>query len=321
MSEIRKHYFLDEWCIIATERSKRPTDFKREKREGKKGVCAFCPGNEGMTPPADAVYKEVDGKIEILKDGSERVGNWRVRCFPNLYPALSPDAAPSTERGEVPGYGYHEVIAETPKHEAHLSDLSDDEIKLLMRVYRDRFLYYNSRDRIEYVSLFRNHRPEAGASLSHPHTQVISIPFVPSKLSKEIRAIKRKCPYCEIARRESDSERKIAEDGFWLAFAPFHSRTPFEVWILPKEHVPNIGNLGDEALHALGIILRNTMRRMKEVLDDPPYNYMFFQMDGKKYHLNIRLEPKLAIAAGFEMNTDVYINSVPPEDAAKYLKG
>jgi len=320
MSEIRKHYFLDERCIIATERSKRPTDFKREKKEVKKGVCAFCPGNEGMTPPADAVYKDAGGEIEILKDGSERVRNWKVRCFPNLYPALSPETALSSEREKISGYGHHEVIAETQNHEAHPGDLSDDEIKLLMRVYRDRFLYHNSRNKIEYVSLFRNHRPEAGASLSHPHTQVISLPFFPSKLSKERKAIGRKCHYCGIAAKESDSERKIAENEFWLAFAPFCSRTPFEVWILPKGHVPNIGSLDDEALHALGIVLRNTLRKIKEVLDDPPYNYMFFQMNDKKYHLNIRLEPKLTIAAGFEMNTDVYINSVPPEEAAKYLR-
>lgn len=322
MTEIRKHYFLDEYCVIAVDRGKRPSDFKTKKESvsGSSENCPFCPGNEEATPLAVAVYK--DG--EVLKDRKDSlIRGWDVRCFPNLYPAFSPNSPKATDSTWIKqaGYGFHEIVAETPSHIRHPSDLDDDEIKLLIKVYSDRFKYYSSIEGVGYVSLFRNHGREAGASLLHPHTQIISSPILPPKIASELKKIKLKsCPYCDIVEKESDSERLIEENDDWISFAPFYSRSPFELWILPKKHQSNISKFTEEELNSFAIMLRNSLRRLKEVVGDPPYNYMFFQTNGRKYHFNVRVQPKISIEAGFEKNTEIYINTVVPEDAAKYLK-
>ena len=306
MSEIRKHYFLEKYCIIAGERSKRPTDFVKEREpEPKPETCSFCPGNEDLTPAATAVYRYEGKKLVIRKDEeNKRVKDWEVRCFPNLYPAL-------------PG---HEIIAETPDHEKHPSDFTDDEITLLMQVYSDRTTHHLKNNDTQYVSLFRNYGRDAGASLSHPHTQLMPLPFVPPLIMQELTVIKEtdRCPYCNIVEQESGGERVIIENDRWIVFAPYCSRLPFEMWMLPKKHASSITALED--LASLGTTLRDTLLKLKTFLNNPTYNYMFFQMDSSSYHLNIRIEPKLSIAAGFEKNTDVYINTMPPEDAARSLR-
>ena len=304
MPEIRKHYFMDKYCIIAGERSKRPTDFHKEKKtEIRPGVCSFCPGNEDLTPAATAVYTYEDGEIVVRKDDNgQRVKDWAIRCFPNLYPAL-------------PG---HEIIAETPDHEKHPSDFTDEEIALLMQVYAERTSHHLKSSK--YVSLFRNYGRDAGASLSHPHTQLIPMPFIPPILTDELNAIEdaQGCPYCDIVERESGGERVIIEDDEWIVFAPYYSRSPFEIWVLPKRHLNSITALDD--LASLGTMLRDALRKIKILLNDPPYNYMFFQIEDDRYHLNIRIEPKLSITAGFEKNTDVFINTMPPEEAARFFR-
>ncbi|TFH40323.1 MAG: DUF4921 family protein [ANME-2 cluster archaeon] len=321
MSEIRKHYFLDEYCIIAGERGKRPSDFVLKPEKAKGMECPFCGGNESLTPKATAVYR--DG--QVLKDTDyERVTGWQVRCIPNLYPAVSPEPIPVImENGwqVQEGYGFHEVIVETPEHSKILSMSTNKEMALLMQVYKERMLFYQSQKGIEYVSLFKNSGEAGGASLEHTHTQLIALPVIPPILKREQEVLHNLhyCPYCEIVKSESTSSRLITKNEYWAAFAPFYSQSPFEVWILPFEHLSHIGECSDTMLEFLGSILKEIMVRYSEVLNDPPFNYMFFQ-DSGKYHLNLRIKPVLSIIAGFEKNTDIYINTVTPEKAASFLR-
>jgi len=251
------------------------------------------------------------------------VKDWVMRCFPNLYPALvpAPTAPEKSPWTKLPGYGFHEIITETPEHEKRLSTFSDEQIELLMSVYRDRISHYSKQKDVRYVSLFKNKGARAGASLAHPHTQLIAIPVVPPLLQRELQKIEEigRCPYCDIIAKERDSERFVCENDGWVLFTPFFSQAPFELWALPKKHISNIGALNDSELKLAGHILRDALRRLDKTLGCPPYNYMFFQLDDKSYHLNIRIQPKLTIRAGFEKNTDIYINTVAPEQAAKYL--
>jgi UDPglucose--hexose-1-phosphate uridylyltransferase len=301
MTEIRRHYFLNEYCILASGRAKRPQDFIKEGTRSRTPAkdCPFCPGNETMTPPETAVYQLNSGQ------------SWDVRCFENLYPALSPPD------------GYHEVIVETAKHDASPADFTDVEMELMVDAYQDRFNFYAHKASILYVSLFKNYKQEAGASIAHSHTQLIALPLMPSELEKERDVIKRldRCPYCSIMKEESESSRVIFEDRAWIAFAPFYSRTPFEVWVIPKRHINNITCMDQRERTSFSRIFRDLLRSIKVVLDDPPYNYHFLQTIDEDYHLNIRILPKLAIAAGFELNTGTYILAVPPEDAAGFLRG
>jgi len=328
MSEIRKHYFLFEYCIIAEERTKRPSDFADASGSLVKhspGSCSFCEGSEGNTPIATAVYK--NGKI-FADTTEKRIRNWDFRCFPNLYPALYP-VPPPLEHQEIglqaePGYGFHEVIVETPLHGRRLENFSDLELSGLMSVYRDRTCNYMIHEKIRYVSLFKNIGKAAGASINHSHSQLIALPFCPPSLEREMKVIKERdnCPYCAIFDREKDSPRLIFENSESIAFAPYYSIEPFEVWILPKRHVSFLGDCNDKILFALGDMLQAVLRSYGRVFKNLPLNYMFYQLfESPEYHLNLRFLPKLSIKAGFELNTGTYINTVSPERAASCLRG
>jgi UDPglucose--hexose-1-phosphate uridylyltransferase len=331
MSEIRKHYFLPEYCIIAEERAKRPSDFagaakgSKSSEKGPSESCVFCGGNEEKTPPATAVYK--NGEV-FADTGEKRVRNWDFRCFPNLYPALSPAPPPPGYHGKdleaFPGFGFHEVIVESPVHGKNLEDFSDTEISGLMRVYKDRVCHYAAREKIRYVALFKNSGKAAGASQDHPHSQLLALPICPQVLERELKAIRKgeKCPYCILLEKEKASSRLIHENSKFVAFAPYYSIGPFEVWILPKEHISFLGEFSPELLFALGEILRVILRNYAKILGNLPYNYMFYQLfETPEYHLNLRLLPRISTAAGFELNTGIYINTISPEKAASYLKG
>ncbi|MCD4808187.1 MAG: DUF4921 family protein [Methanococcoides sp.] len=322
MSEIRKHYFLDEYCIIAPGRSKRPSVFKAEKKEKASNNCVFCAGEEDKTPLATAVYKNGS----ILKDSeSSRVTGWDVRCMPNLYPALAPDAGEVNSDHEVfPGYGFHEVIVETPTHENLIPDLSDEEMALLMKVYQDRVIHYEAIDKIEYVSLFKNWGEKAGASLEHTHSQLIAMPIKPPLLMEEMKVIGSfsRCPYCDIVEKESKSERLLYENEHFTVIAPYCSKVPYEMWILPKGHTNHISGFDQDQLNSLGKAIRSALSCLRDNMGEIPYNYMFYQLrDEPGYHFNLKLQPVTTKAAGFEKNTEVYINTMPPETAVKYLQG
>ncbi|MDD3246511.1 MAG: DUF4921 family protein [Methanosarcina sp.] len=340
MSEIRKHYFLPEYCIIAEERAKRPSDFAGPPEGSEKNPsesCVFCGANEEKTPPATAVYK--NGEV-FADTGEKRVSNWDFRCFPNLYPALSPPLSPAHSPAHspaspppgfpgkglevFPGSGFHEIIVESPVHGKKLKDFSDTEISGLMRVYKDRVCHYAAHEKIRYVSLFKNSGKSAGASLDHTHSQLIALPVCPPGLERELKAIRerKKCPYCTLLETEKTSPRLIHENSKFVAFAPYYSIGPFEVWILPKEHISFLGDFSPELLFAFGEILREVLRSYAKVLGNMPYNHMFYQLfETPEYHLNLRLLPRISTTAGFELNTGIYINTVSPEKAASYLRG
>lgn len=332
MSEIRKHYFLPEYCIIAEERGKRPSDFAEEAGDmGQKEQrfrpenCAFCAGSEEKTPLAGAVYKE--GRI-FADTKEKRVRNWDFRCFQNLFPALSPIPAfselLSVVEGASPGFGFHELIVESPLHGKKLSDFSATELSDLMQVYRDRVCHYRAHKNIRYVSLFKNSGEAAGASFDHPHSQLLALPLLPPLLEMELQAIENeeKCPYCTLLEKEKESARFIRENSECVAFTPYCSKSPFEVWILPKKHVNYLGDCSKEILSGLGEMIGYILDSYGKVLRNPAYNYMFYQLfDAPEYHLNLRLLPRISLIAGFEMNTGIYINTVSPERAASYLRG
>jgi len=317
---MRRHYFLDEYCIIASERGKRPSDFKHggtgERSDPK--TCPFCPGNEERTPPAVAVYTD-DG---IFADGKERVRGWWARSFLNLYPAMAENPTPPSKEWVADfARGFHEVIVESPDHEGDPSRFSSRDLERLVSVYRDRYLHYISQERVEYVSIFKNWGQVAGASLSHTHSQLVALPLVPPALKREMEAIASapRCPYCSLAEREAASERLVFENDRFVLIAPFFSMVPYETWVLPKKHVPDL-DLDPADLEDLAEVLGEALRRLDRLLSGPPYNYSVFQLPDRRYHLNIRIQPAISTMAGFEKNTGIFINTVPPEVAAKELR-
>ena len=228
---------------------------------------------------------------------------------------------PTGEWIALPGHGYHEVIVDSPDHWDSTADFSIDHMELILQVYRDRYSHYRYLSGISYISIFKNRGDAAGASLSHTHSQVIAIPILPPLIKKEMAAISSSsfCLYCNIVEREQASSRLITQNDNWILIAPFYSIAPYETWILPKNHISNLEDINEGQRKSLATILSDALRRIKSLLDDPPYNYMIFQLPFD-YHLNIRIQPAISKIAGFERGTDIYINPVPPEQAAAELR-
>jgi UDPglucose--hexose-1-phosphate uridylyltransferase len=318
MPELRRHYFLEEYCIIASERSKRPSDFPVARAvPGDEKTCPFCPGNEEKTPPSVAVY--TDKGVLSVDLGSGR--DWQLRVFPNVFAAMvSSPMPPTAEWIALPGHGHHEVIVDSPLHRENPADFSLDHMERLLLVYRDRYLHYSNLDEVKYISIFKNWGKEAGASLSHSHSQIITLPILPPLMKREQEAISQSsfCPFCNIVERERTSSRLFAEDEHWLLIAPFYSLAPYETWILPKRHLSNLAEIKELERKSLAVLIKNVLGSLRSLLDDPPYNLMIFQQPAG-YHFNIRIQPAVSKIAGFERSTGIYINSVPPEQAAAEL--
>jgi UDPglucose--hexose-1-phosphate uridylyltransferase len=334
---MRKDYLLERWVVIATERKKRPTDFAKDKPPVKIGTCPFEPGNENMTPPAELVYAHGEGdRIRKTKDsGGFRHKNWLIRCFPNLFPAFSPPPE-GVKRVKVrenaflyDAVGAHEVIVESPRHDEHPGVAGLAQLGLVVNAYLDRLKTLSEKPYVKYVSLFRNHGVEAGASLSHAHSQIIATPFVPQMVKEEINASRRlwrknhECALCGILERERKSPRFIWENEGFGVFAPWASVNPLEFWILPKKHQATPLEMKPKQRRDLAVALRVCLGALNVLLKDPPYNYGFHIAPSVEsadyYHWHVEVYPKLAIWAGFEKGTGIYINTVPPEDAAQSL--
>ena len=338
-NELRKDYLLDRWVVIATERSRRPTDLAKPKPEATKTiVCPLCPGNENLTPPAIMLYQKEDGKIKKNKDPitGERARNWLVRVIPNLYPAFSPPKHPGEEKQIIESdylwnaLGHHEVMVESPNHDEHPAYAELPQLELVIRAYIERFKALSLKSYVKNVSIFRNYGVEAGASLSHAHSQIIATPMVPTTVRDEQKASKAfhedhgKCIFCDIIEGETKGPRLISEDGNFVVLAPYASINPLEFWILPKRHAPNIQNLTAPEITDFAKTLKVSLKALKDVVNDPPYNYGIHQTINLEaqdsYHWHLEVYPKLTTWAGFEKSTGCYINTVTPETAAESFR-
>jgi UDPglucose--hexose-1-phosphate uridylyltransferase len=326
MPELRKDPIVGRWVIISTERARRPSDFATEPVRPKGGDCPFCPGSEAKTPP------------EILAGrGQGSSSGWTYRVVANKFPALRIEGAlePVGEGlfDRMNGVGAHEVVIETPEHAASLATLSTDAVADVLLAFRERLLDLKKDPRFEYVLVFKNHGEAAGASLEHPHSQLIATPIIPIMVAEELAgaaqyyALKERCVWCDIVRQERRERRRriVLEANGFVALAPFAPRFPFETWVLPLGHRAAYESSDAEELRGLAGILGDFLRRMNRVLGDPPFNFMLHTAplrDGQpeSFHWHLEVIPKLTQVAGFEWGSGFFINPVPPEDAAEALR-
>jgi UDPglucose--hexose-1-phosphate uridylyltransferase len=333
-NELRKDFLLDRWVVIATERARRPMDFAKPKSvQTQTGVCPLCAGNEQMTPPAVLLYLKSNDAIVKDKDTpSLRHKNWLIRCVPNMYPAFAPPKEQTDEANIMKtdtfglAIGHHEVLVESPRHDDHPANTELPQLVHVIDAYIDRLRELSSKPYVKYVQIFRNHGREAGASLSHAHSQIIATPFVPAIVNNEIEASESfwkthgKCAFCDMLEKEAKSPRLIQETEHFAVLAPYASVNPMEFWIIPKRHSSNPLSLTTAEKEAFAKTLKTTLKALKDLVDDPPYNYgIHLSLDKQSkdaYHWHVEVYPRLAIWAGFEKSTGVYINTVPPEIAA-----
>ncbi len=329
MAELRRDPIVGRWVIVDIKNPSEPKDFEYEQYIQKGGTCPFCYGNESMTP----------SEIECFRDRStfSNTSGWQVRVIPNKFPALQVEG--DLERkgmgiyDMLNGVGAHEVLIESPYHYKDISDLLDCEVENIITMSCRRAADLAMDKRFKYIMIFRNYGHAAGASLEHPHTQIIALPMVPKNVAEEIKGshdyfgYRERCIFCDIIRQElQENERVILENKYFVSLCPFVSRFPFEIWILPKKHNGSYCRMPSEEVPALASILKETIGKIKKVFVNLSYNYIIHSapvnsdFDTEYYHWHIELMPKLMRVAGFEWGTGFYVDPTPPELAAKILK-
>lgn len=338
MGELRKDPILGRWVIIATERNKRPDAFGKKERPPKDDVskCPFCAGKEKLTPPE--IYSLRDPKTKADEPG------WRVRVVPNKFPACNMNVK-LTKKGYgvhdmMTDFGAHEVIVENPDHHKEMKDQTIDEISGVIGVLQRRVQDLHKNEQIRYILVFKNKGTGAGASIAHPHHQLIALPITPKRVREELKGaqfyfkLKERCIFCDLIEQEKSwGERILYENDSFVSFCPYAARFPFEVWILPKDHsIDFYGKKAKEKTRFLAEVLQVILKKYDKVLNDPDYNYVihaapnrfprhdYWQTIKQDFHWHIELFPWVTKVAGFEWGSGFYINPVSPEVAAKHLR-
>jgi UDPglucose--hexose-1-phosphate uridylyltransferase len=338
MPELRHDPISKRWVIIASERGRRPDDFPKQADTTPAGFCPFCEGNESKTPPEIAA-------IRYNGSGPNQPG-WKVRVVPNKFPALriegNLDRRGLGVHDRMNGVGAHEVIIETPKHDLNMCDMPVSDLEQVIRIWRDRLVDLVRDNRFKYILIFKNYGAAAGASLSHPHSQLIATPVTPLTLTGELTSAKEhyhekeRCLFCDLIQQELESgERIVLCNDQFVAIAPFASRFPFEIFLAPRYHNHSFAEISDAMIRHLALALKEVLLRIRKCLNDPPYNFLIHTIPNVKvrpkrtsywdtievdFHWHIEIMPRLTGIAGFEWGTGFYINPTAPEEAAKYLR-
>jgi len=301
-SEIRKDYLLDKYVIITPGRAQRPRDVKEETIIKRTSSCPFCPENINPDNIVDEI--NIDGK-------------WRVLSIQNIFPALSLD--------NEKAYGTQEVIIENRKHTLEMADLNVRQISNVLKMYAKRTKKISENKKIEYILCFKNQGSKAGASIIHAHSQVFAAQILPPLVQKELEEAKsyksasKSCPYCDILLKELHSERKIWEDEFVGAFAPYASEYHYEAWIFTKRHIDNIAVATEEEIKSIATVIKRILTKLKNL--DLSFNmYMHQVISDNDQHFYIKIQPRDSVWAGVELGSGLVINSVAPETAAQYFR-
>lgn len=325
--ELRKDPIVGRWVIIAPERLTRPQNVNHSDELPGDTFDPFLEGHEDATTPEIMSYRN---------SGHANQPGWRVRVVPNKFPALTVEGQ-LEKRGigiydMMTGIGAHEVIIECPHREANMSRLSVENIREVFWVYHDRLVDLKRDSRLVHGLVFKNKGARAGASLDHSHSQLIVSPIVPIAIQEELDGAEKyhgfrgRSVFSDMIQQElATGDRIVFETEHFVVFCPYASRFPFETWIVPKEQLSHYEDVTQPVIEDLGTVMKTILQKMELGLDDPAYNYVlhsapFSEDKVPHFRWHIELFPRLSRVAGFEWGSGFYINAVPPEEAAKFLR-
>jgi len=331
MPQLRQNPATKEWVILATERAKRPEEFRTTEDiepAMSKTDCPFCAGSEAQTPGELFAFRTYGTKPDSP--------GWRLRVVPNKYPALMPLGNINRLENEgffrfMDGVGSHEVVIEGADHDKSMANMPQEQVEEIFLAYRERYVSLKKDPRYEMILIFKNHGREAGTSIRHPHSQIIASPITPNHIRHYIEEGMRyfddngKCVYCMSLEKEQTNGRIVLETENFMAYVPFAARSPFEIWVVPKKHQSSYEQISDIDTKELGYVMRQILAKLYRGLKNPAYNYIILsapchELDLEYFHWHIEIIPRVAQVAGFEMGSGIYINTVIPEEASKFLK-
>jgi UDPglucose--hexose-1-phosphate uridylyltransferase len=327
MPELRQNFFTKEWVIIATERAKRPEEMATGRTvqpvPAFVETCPFCPGNESKTPP------------EVLRSPANGAP-WMVRVIPNKFAALSSDVQPNRSLQHlwrrIDGFGFHEVIIDGPDHSRCMATLPDEHVANILRVYKQRYQTLSTDHRVNHITIFKNHGRDAGASLQHPHSQLIATPMIPSQVRHRLHEALRhyddvgECMFCHMVEREVENQTRIVlKSERFVAMEVFASATPFATHIFPLRHMASFGDISEMEVTDLGRVLRTLLAKIYVGLENPDLNFTVRSGPAeyagvRHFHWYVSVIPRLTRMAGFELGSGMFINTVLPEAAAEFLR-
>jgi UDPglucose--hexose-1-phosphate uridylyltransferase len=331
MSELRFDPIKKHWVIIAGQRAKRPSEFQVTIETKGEVDCPFCPGHEHETPDA------------ILTIPGQQQGSWAARLIPNKFPAVDLSGDPVgvvlPHHINREGRGRHEVMIESAFHSDRQAQYSTSHFASLLAIYQARLRLFKTKSNCLYSTLFTNVGYRGGATLSHPHSQIIGLPLVPNVIQTELdSAIEHKarhgsCLFCDIISDELDSSSRIvyANDDF-AVIAPYASRFAYEFTIYPHNHIADFCDLDPAGIESTAKCLVRALSLMDKALANPDYNLILHTAprnlpdgggDGpnRAFHWHFEVIPRVSTQAGMEWGTGIHINSIPPEKAARVLSG
>jgi UDPglucose--hexose-1-phosphate uridylyltransferase len=354
--ELRKDPISGRWVIISSARAKRP-EAPEPRREDEspeaRTRCPFCYGREALTPP----------EIFALRSNGEPPNSpgWLTRVVPNKFPAFG--IVPEINLRRVgmfqmaTGYGAHEVAIESPDHDHYLEQQPIEQVERIVQTWWERHVDLERDLKLKYVLIFKNHGKEAGASLTHPHTQIIATTIIPNALKAKLQNAREHfvngegCIWCRQMQQFFYYENRIfnpdgsvfvevrqrdhiiAETDRFIAYIPFAARMPYEIHILPKSHQCSFAHTSPDDRASLARVLKTVLSKVNKLLGNPPYNFYIHSAPNlnirprlgdygtirEDFHWHIEILVRTTIAAGFEQGSGMYINPLNPRDAAKYL--
>jgi UDPglucose--hexose-1-phosphate uridylyltransferase len=320
MSQLRLNPLTGRWVAVAAQRQGRPGQIVSPQIPVETEPiqpCPFCPGNEEATLPALETY--------------DRHGKWVVRVVPNRYPAFEGNTPLQVHNlgpvfTEAAASGTHEVLVFSPDHHAGWADLDDAQVGVTMAAIRDRLEDHLHRQPIRYTQVIVNHGRAAGASVEHPHGQLLGIPFVPGEIADEEAGFRRfegSCLVCTTVEAEAAAGHRVVHaDDRVLVVCPFWSGSPYEMLVMPRHHDVHVTDASPQDVTAVGRAVRTALVMLRSTLGETAYNLVFHTAPHRHtgpFHWHVHVLPRVTSIPGFEQGTGVMINILPPEAAAQHL--
>ena len=306
-SEFREDIVSGEWVLVAGGLKKKPNFFaiKKARGLGKKN----CP------------FENLKNFVEVI---------------PNKFPVLTPHKTCPVPQALGPyqrmaGVGFQEVVI-TRDHSRSLGSMRSEEISLVIEAYLERYLFLKREKCIEYILIFHNNGPSAGATVAHPHSQILALPIIPLDVSRSLAGSANyfhkhgKCAHCAVLKKElKDKKRIVAQNRNFVVVAPYASHVSFETRIYPLKHASNFEEIRENEKNNLADIMRIVFSKIKNGMNDPDYNFFIHTAPTKaknmrQYHWHLEILPRTNIWGGLELGSGTEVIKVPPEEAAKILR-
>ena len=335
ISELRQDLVSDEWVVIAPGRARRISQRFRKKSKIKPPPTSTCPFEDPQKTGHGAPFLALDKKGKEIVWQLGRQYPWFLQVLPNKFPIVGKgDCSVAHRQGPhswLEGAGFHEIVIYR-EHSKQPAYFTGREVELMLRGYQERHRALSQEDCVEYVLIYHNHGLEAGASIYHPHSQIIALPVIPPDVGRSIKGSEeyykkhRRCVHCDMIRWERKAKKRLVyENKEMTVFCPFASKVSFEVRIFPKKHEHSFADIDDTQREYLADAFGKVLHKIAKGLGEPSYNFFIHTAPTrpeqfKHYHWHIEILPRTSIWAGVELGTGIEVVAVAPEKAAAYLR-